>query len=106
MAKAKAVNYSEEQISVLREMYKGEDNAAELKAISERVGKPVASVRSKLAVMGLYVAAEKAEKAGPREGKMDLVEKIGAVVGLDEHEKEGLYKATKGALLKVLAKLV
>jgi hypothetical protein len=105
MAKAKVVNYSEKDVEVLRTMYVGADNKAELAAISAEIGKSVPSVRSKLNSMGLYKSATQTKGAEKGEGKMDIVERIAGVVGLAEHEKDGLYKATKPALQKILDKL-
>jgi hypothetical protein len=103
--KEKATNYSAGQIDLLREMYTGADNAGEVEAISKATGKTPASVRAKLASLGLYKSKESAAVAGDKVTKIAIVDKIGDVVGLAEHEREGLTKATKAALEKILAKL-
>ena len=105
MAKVKAANYSEAEIAILRSGYSGKDNATEVKALAEATGKSAASVRAKLASMGLYAKAapEKSEKASAN--KTVLADAIAEKAGLLEHEAEGLAKAPKAALEKVLAAL-
>lgn len=105
MAKAKAANYSEAEIATLRAGYSGVNNSAEVAALATATGKTSASVRAKLASMGLYVKAapEKSEKASAN--KTVLADAIAEKAGLMEHEAEGLAKAPKAALEKVLAAL-
>jgi Mn-dependent DtxR family transcriptional regulator len=101
----KAPNYSAEAEVRIREIYSGKDNAAEVAQISAELGKSPASVRAKLSSMGLYVKAEKAV-AAKSATKFAIAEKIGKQAGLQEFEVEGLAKATKGSLTKILAALV
>lgn len=98
------VNYTSEMIDVLRAEYKGEDNDAEISALSEKTGKTKASIRAKLASLGLYRKAEKSLE-GERVTKTVIAEAIGEAVGLDEVEVEGLAKAGKSALDKILKHL-
>ena len=105
MSKEKAVNYTEAQIAIIREMYTGADNVNEVEAISKATGKTPASVRAKLASLGLYKSNEATGKNTDKVTKDAIVDKIGTAVGLAEHEREGLAKATKAALEKILAKL-
>lgn len=105
MAKAKTANYSDAQIAILKAKYTGADNATEVVAIAAEVGKTPASVRAKLSSMGIYKTAEKAATTTEKVNKMVLADKIGDAVGLSEAEREGLSKATKSALEKVLARL-
>lgn len=105
MAKEKAVNYTEAQVARMREVYTGADNASEVAALATEFGKTPASVRAKLSNLGLYKAAEKADDAGERITKMVIAEAIGEKVGLMEHEVEGLSKASKAALDKILRTL-
>ena len=106
MAKEKKVNYSEADVAVLRAGYTGADNKAEVAALMVQLpGKSAASIRAKLASLDLY-RAEKVEKASEEKvTKEVLATAIGAAVGLADHEIEGLVKATKPALEKILAKL-
>jgi hypothetical protein len=104
-AKEKAVNYTAEQIERLKAVYTGADNKGEVAALSAELGKAEPSIRAKLASLGLYVAADKASVKSDRVTKEALVDQIGAIVGLNEAEREGLAKATKTAIEKVLAKL-
>lgn len=103
--KVKTANYSEAQIAELKSGYTGSDNVAEVAALAEKLGKTPASVRAKLSSMGLYKTAEKADSETDRVTKRVLVEKVGEIVGLSEAEVDGLEKATKSALEKVLARL-
>ena len=103
--KEKAANYSEADIAVLKSGYTGGDNAVEVPALATKLGKSAASVRAKLANMGLYVKAEKAEPKGDGAKKEAIASAIGAVVGLLDHEVEGLAKATKSPLEKIFKAL-
>lgn len=105
MAKEKVARYSEADIEILRKGYTGADNAAEVQALSQATGKSPASVRAKLASLGLYRKAEEKAAEGERLTKMVLAESIGEKVGLIEHEVEGLAKASKAALDKILQAL-
>lgn len=106
MPKAKVSNYTPEMIETLKAGYTGADNSAEIAALSNVTGKTPASVRAKLASLGLYKAAEKASDGdAERITKQVIAEAIGQKIGLLEHEVEGLSKATKSALDKVLASL-
>lgn len=105
MAKEKAVNYTAEQVEVLKSSYTGADNSGEVKALAEKLGKTPASVRAKLANLGLYKSEEKAEEKSDRVTKLVIAEAIGEKIALLEHEVEGLAKAPKAALDKVLKAL-
>jgi hypothetical protein len=104
-AKAKVVNYSDADLSILKAGYTGSDNAAEVSALASKLNKTPASIRAKLASLKIYVKAEKADEASERVTKSAIVEDIAKVVDLSEAEIEGLTKATKSALEKVLANL-
>lgn len=105
MAKVKAVNYTEAQVEALKAGYTGSDNTSEVAALAEALGKTPASVRAKLSSLGIYRTAEKAEKSEDKVTKRVLAEQIAEKAGLAEHEVDGLEKATKSALEKVLARL-
>lgn len=106
MAKEKPANYTETDVATLKAGYTGADNAAEVAALATAVGKTPASVRAKLASLGLYkAAATAASSEGERITKQVIAEAIGQKIGLMEHEVEGLSKAPKAALDKVLAAL-
>lgn len=100
-AKAPSKNYSDEDIAVLRTGYTGEDNAKEVAALAVKVGKTPASVRAKLAQLGIY---RKAEDAGKPKGrtKADLVNEIADKIGIPEHDRDGLAKATVRPLEAIL----
>lgn len=103
--KAKAVNYTEAQVAVLTEMYKGVDNATEVAEIAKATGKSAASVRAKLASLGLYAKAE-AESKAKGITKRALAEQVGNALGLQEFEVDALEKTSKSVLDKLVAKLV
>ena len=99
-----ASNYTDEQIATLEQMYTGADNAQEVTAIAQAIGKSPASVRSKLSNMGLYVKAEKSKTAkGEKTSKADLATYIGEAVGLNEVEVQALTKTTVSVLNKIVA---
>lgn len=104
--KTKAANYTTENLATLTAGYTGNDNKAEVKTLAAKVGKTEASVRAKLSNMGLYKVAKKTVTASTRVKKVDIVNAIvNAGVGLNEAERDGLEKATAGALNKILGKL-
>lgn len=105
MTKVKATNYTEAQLAALRAGYTGADNSKEVLALAGELGKTAASVRAKLASLGLYVKTEKVAAKTAGENKTALADAIAEKVGLLEHEAEGLAKAPKAALAKVLAAL-
>lgn len=105
MAKVKAANYSDAQIAVLKESYKGLDNKAEVDQISAATGKTPASVRAKLAQLGLYKAEKAEAKNADRVSKRVLAESIGERLALLEAEVDGLEKAPKSVLEKLVARL-
>ena len=103
---AKATNYTQEQIATITAAYTGDNSKEALATIAASVGKTVPSVRAKLSSLGVYKVAEKPKTASTRVNKTAIVEMIGNT-GIDftEAEVEGLAKANKSALEKVLAKL-
>jgi hypothetical protein len=105
MAKVKTVNYTDEQVAILRASYTGMDNGAEVAALATQLNKTPASVRAKLSQMGIYKTAEKSEDKAERITKSVLVDQIASLIDLAEHEIEGLAKSTKSALEKVLHNL-
>ena len=93
----KTVNYTEEMVSQLHELYAEMGNDG-LDEIAQKLEKPVRSVRAKLVRDGLYVASPKsaaAKKDGP--SKKDLLNSI-EEIGFDP---TGLEGATKEALVRV-----
>lgn len=99
--KAKAVNYTDEQVATMTSMYKGVDNKAEVQAIADAIGKSPSSVVSKLGQLKVYIKATKTV-VGKGRNKDAIAADIASYANLTELETEGLTKATKGALVKVL----
>lgn len=102
----KTVNYTDEMVSRLHEVYdRDADEAtreAQIKQLSEELDRKVASIRAKLTREGVYVAKAKVEKAptGPR--KAEIVTAIAGKLGVAEDVVGSLEKATKVALVRVL----
>jgi hypothetical protein len=101
----KVPNYTPEMVDTMKAMYKGEDNVAEVKAISLAVGRSENSVRAKLNTEKLYKKAVVVKAASGRVTKAAKVAGIGAILGLSDAEEEGLIKATAAPLEKILAAL-
>lgn len=105
MAQVK-VNYTEEMVARLHEVYDGEasDEArrAQVAQLAEELGRSEASVRAKLTREGIYVAYAKAEAKGATVRKADLVGAIAQKLNVDEDVVGSLEKATKNTLVRVL----
>ena len=103
------VNYTDEMVARLHEVYDGDASVDERKAavaaLAEELGKSAASVRAKLTREGLYVPIGKPEgkKGGVR--KADLVTAIARELGVAEDVVGSLEKATMVALARVLVGL-
>lgn len=93
----KTVNYTEEMVSQLHELYAEMGNDG-LDEIAQKLEKPVRSIRAKLVRDGLYVASPKsaaAKKDGPSKKEiLNAIEEIG-------FDSKGLEGATKEALVRV-----
>ena len=98
----KKVNYSDEQINLLRTMYAEKGNAG-LEEIAAKLEKSVRSVRAKLVREGLYVTPDKPVKAAKEEGpsKKELLSQLDAM----GFESKGFDGATKEALGRLIARL-
>ena len=98
----KKVNYSDEQINLLRTMYAEKGNAG-LEEIAAKLEKSVRSVRAKLVREGLYVTPDKPVKAAKEEGpsKRELLSQLDAM----GFESKGFDGATKEALGRLIARL-
>lgn len=99
----KKVNYSDEQINLLRTMYAEKGNAG-LEEIAAKLEKSVRSVRAKLVREGLYVAPDKPVKTVKDEGpsKKELLTQLDSM----GFESKGFEGATKDALGRLIARLV
>ena len=105
----KTVNYSDEAVARLIEVYDGtatdEVRKAQVAALAAELGKKEASVRAKLTHLGVYVTLIKAEKGKATVRKAQLVQAIADKIDADVDVVGSLEKATKVALAKVLAAL-
>ncbi len=100
---AKTVNYTDDQVSKVVEMYAELGNDG-LEAIAEAVEKSVRSVRSKLVREGVYVAAPRAKAARKDMGpsKKELLNDLETIVGFDV---TGFSGATKPAIQELITHL-
>lgn len=96
----KKVNYTDEQVNLLRSMYSELGNAG-LEQIAAKLEKSVRSVRAKLVRDGLYVSPDKPVKQAKEDGpsKKELLMELEAK-GFDPIGFEG---ATKDAIKRVIA---
>lgn len=98
---SKQVNYTDAQISSLREQFCVEKLSVETIALN--MGKSVRSVVAKLAQLGLRSAANTTTAATNRVTKEDLVKSIADQLNLPYEQIEQLEKANKEALVLVLS---
>lgn len=102
--KQKAVNYSAEAVAAIVADYKA---GKSLESIAQECGRTIASVRAKLASLGVYAKKEK-----PIEGKKggvtkaSLVSDIAAIVTGSKDSLESFQAATMSDLKSLLAFLV
>lgn len=105
----KVVNYTDEMTSRLHEVYDGEAveevRVAQVAQLADELGKSAASVRAKLTREGLYVPKAKVPAGKVTVRKAQLVTAIAGKLEVDEDIVGSLEKATKNALLRVLAAL-
>ena len=109
MAATKTVNYTSEQEAIIvatAAEHGGVLNAEQANILAEKFGKTVKSVVAKLSRMGVYQKKVYTTKTGEAVVKKDtLADKLAEICGLTEAETTSLEKATKTALLKIIAKL-
>ena len=102
----KTVNYTEEAVARLHEVYEGDaDEAtrdAQVAQLAVELAKSTRSIRAKLTREGVYVAKAKAPAGKAVVRKAELVTAIAKAMGADEDVIGSLEKATKVALTKVL----
>jgi hypothetical protein len=102
----KIVNYTDEQTSTMLEAYLSNPTRETVDMLAVEFGKSVRSIVAKLSREGVYQKAEPVTKTGePVTRKDDLADRLAAACGLTEAEADSLTKASKSALLKVLAKI-
>lgn len=98
----KKVNYTDEQVSLLRSMYTEKGNEG-LDEIAKALDKSVRSVRAKLVRDGLYVAPDKPVKQAKEDGpsKKELLNQLDAL----GFEAKGFEGATKDAISRLILRL-
>lgn len=87
----KQANYSAEAIALITGKYQAGES---LDAIATATGKTVASVRAKLASLGIYKSKAKPEGKKGGETKETIVSEIAAMVAGDKSALESLKSAT------------
>ena len=105
----KTVNYTEAQVAALAAGYDGSaDEAtrkAQIVALSDELGKNLASVRAKLTHMGIYVPNAKAPAGKAVVRKATLVQAIADQLEVDVDVVGSLEKATKNTLIRLYTKI-
>lgn len=106
----KTVNYTDEMVARMREVYNPEatqdERDAQVKQLAEELGRSTRSIISKLSREKLYVAKEYRTKQGNKPvSKAALVSGIAALLETDEDVVGSLEKATKTALVRVFSAL-
>jgi len=105
----KVVNYSDEAVTALHNVYDGtasdEDRKAQVAALAEELGKSAASIRAKLTREGIYVALTKAPAGKAPVRKATLVQDIADALKVDVDVIGSLEKATKNTLERILKAL-
>lgn len=98
----KVVNYTDEMVARMKEVYDGSasdaDRKAQVAALAAELGKSEASVRAKLTSEGVYVPYSKAPAGKNTVRKATLVAAIAAQLDVAEEVVESLEKANKVAL--------
>jgi len=96
----KNVNYTEEMVTKLVELYEehGNDN---LELIADKLGKSVRSIRSKLVREGVYVATPKGSSTATasQPSKKELLNQLEQIVGFDVTPLTGATKQGIQALI-------
>ena len=105
----KTVNYSDEAVARMLEVYDGdatdEVRKAQIRQLADELAKKEASIRAKLTHLKVYVTLTKAPKGVPAIRKAQLVQAIADEIDADVDVVGSLEKATKVALAKVLIAL-
>ena len=105
---SKTVNYSAEAVATMSKMYTEATggNAAVVAKIATTINKSQASVRAKLSNLGLYKSESTyTAHSAVKNTKQSIAESIASMTNLSEVEIEGLAKATKSPLQKILQQL-
>lgn len=98
----KSANYSPESIALITAKYSAGES---LEAISAATGKTIASIRAKLASLGVYKPKEKSTGKKAGETKETIVAEIAAMVTGDKGALESL-KASTIADLRLIRKFL
>lgn len=93
MAKAKVVNYTEEQVAEMVNLYVGNSTPETVKMLAEKFGKSTRSIIAKLSREKVYIAKPRTTKNGaPVISKAELVKNVELALDL---ELPSLVKAGK-----------
>ena len=96
-------NYTEAQVNALREAVPV--TLAVAKQFAADWNKSVKSIVAKSVSMGVYAAAERAERKGAKPSKADLVRSIAESLDADSGSLDGLRGATTAALTALMANI-
>ena len=105
----KVINYTDEAVARLHEVYDGEAEVADrdvaVKALADELGKSTRSIVAKLTREGIYVPKGPAPKKGAGVSKAALVTVIAARLNVDEDVIGSLEKANKDVLTRIAVAL-
>ena len=101
----KRVNYTDEMVARLNEVYDGSADEAtrdeQIKALAAELDRSPASIRAKLTSEGLYVPKTKAPAGKATVRKSQLVAAIAAKMKVDEDILGSLEKVNKSVLVRI-----
>ena len=105
----KTVNYTDEMVARLHEVYDGEASeevrTEQVAQLSEELGKSLASIRAKLTREKVYVPKAKAPAGKAGVLKSALVSVIAGKLGVPEDTVGSLEKANKSVLVLIVKAL-
>ena len=102
---SKQKNYSDAEVARMVEVYTAEsvqtqaDREAAVEALHVELDRPIASIRSKLAHEGVYIAKPKPQPKGGRTKKSDLVQRIADEADM---KNDSFFDSLEGANKAVL----
>jgi|WetSurSiteA1Bulk_404760.scaffolds.fasta_scaffold06280_7 hypothetical protein len=106
MEDTKESNYTPEMVTFMKETYLGDPTRATIELLAEKYGKSVRSIVGKLSKEGIYKKPSYLTKRGEVPiSKDEIVEHIARVLNEPSEMLEGLEKAPKPVLRKILEAL-
>ena len=101
----KTVNYSNDDVVRMKEVYDGEasveDRDTAVAQLAQELGRSAASIRAKLTHLGVYVPKGTKTSKAKAVSKAEIVTAIAKKLGVAEEIVGSLEKATKVTLVKI-----